>query len=106
MPFNPFNMEKLVRITSTSISLNTSGIVNVTVPLRVTRGATANYSPRGVATASGMPANVQVVRTSGSTVEVQFSVGRSGGLAFNDGVAVGSGPGYSGGTLEVVAFGD
>jgi len=103
-------MEKQVRVTTRAISLNTSGIVGISVPLRNAKDATANYSPAGVAVASGNPVDVQVVKTSGGTVNVQFlvtsGVAQSGIQLPTISAPAGSGVGFSGGTLTVVAYGD
>ena len=110
--FNPHFPEKGRRTRVTATTTNLSGIATVTTDVARVRTAEARYTPRGVATVESSTAVVTVVRVSDATVDCQFLTTISGGSTFGISGLAGlqvngtSGYYYSGGVLEVYAWGD
>lgn len=106
MPFNPYAPGTRLSFETSAISLNTSGIVGISVDMRVPKKAWANYSAHGSTSGQAEP---HVIGVSGNVVDVQFRYNTSG---LRSGTDIGvlqiadSGIGFSGGTLTVLVEGD
>ena len=133
MSLNPLNQEKEVRLATTALNMNISGIVTIAGPLRFPRyveaeytingggfqigGGTVQGTPLSKLSSSGMPMGVQVLNVSGIYADIQFlgswsgSFGSGIGSATDEGgprtlLPMASGSIFSGGTLFTTWRGD
>ena len=109
--YNPFNQEKMRVTRVTAIANSASGIVTVTTSIGRIKRAQVQYMPSGSGAVQSANVVATVVSANGASVDVQFSSVASGGLA--TGLVGGglqpvttSGFTFSGGALEVFAWGD
>lgn len=109
--YNPFNQERGRVTRVTALANSASGIITVTTSIARIKRATAQYNPSGSGAVASGTILATVVSANGATVDVQFASVASGGGS--TGLVGGglspvttSGYTYSGGVLEVFAWGD